>query len=380
MTLKHKKILMVSYTSYMQKLYQTLPREVAIQSGAEVKILVPPYWKELWSGGKAPLEKTSDPAYDTSIGDIVFTGNLHFAVFRNTLAGLIKTFQPDIIDLEDEPFNAGSYQMLWYRKRFAPQSKVVLHASQHQFKHYPPPFNWMERYVLKRAEAILVRNEMARQVLLQKGYAGKLKVVTHGVDISVFKPLDLAEKRRQLNPENKPVCGFIGALEPHKGVIHLLEAVTGLNCRTIIVGDGSEKSRLQKAAAEMDADVLFLPPASHSEVAELMNCMDVFVLPSLTRPNWIEKFGRVLIEAMACGCAMLGSDCGEIPNVIGNGGLIFREGDSADLRKKLSQLLNDPQLRQTLAENGKARVEQQYTWQAVAAETLDVYQQLLGNN
>ena len=58
------KILMISYTSFLQKFYQSLPGEIAMQSDAQVKVLVSEYWKELWSGGKIYLEKTSDPNYE----------------------------------------------------------------------------------------------------------------------------------------------------------------------------------------------------------------------------------------------------------------------------------------------------------------------------
>jgi hypothetical protein len=110
--LKNKKILMLSYTSFIQKFYRTLPLQIKNISGAEVKIIVPPYWKELWGTKKNYLEKIENDILDIYEGKILFTGNLHLAFFRNTLISILKSFQPDIIDLENEPFNFGSFQIV----------------------------------------------------------------------------------------------------------------------------------------------------------------------------------------------------------------------------------------------------------------------------
>ena len=376
--LSNKKILMVSYTSFIQKFYQTLPREIARAGGAAVEVLVPPYWKEIWSGGKKWLEKSEDPFYRLHVGRIFFPGNLHFAFFRERLASLLKGLQPDIIDLEDEPFNAGSFQMMWYRRRYTPGSKIVLHASQHQFKHYPPPFNWVERYVLKRADAILVRNSMARDVLLRKGYRGILEIVTHGVNTEAFAPREAPALRRELSSDGKPLVGYIGALAEHKGIDHLIRAIRGLPCRLLLVGDGPERESLSKLAGELQVDLCWRPPADHAGVAAYFNALDVFVLPSLTRKNWIEKFGRVLIEAMASGVPVIGSESGEIPRVLADAGWTFPEGDEPILREKITTLLNRPDLRQELADRGRRRAEQVYSWQAIAKQTVAVYERILG--
>jgi glycosyltransferase involved in cell wall biosynthesis len=100
-------------------------------------------------------------------------------------------------------------------------------------------------------------------------------------------------------------------------------------------------------------------------------------LPSLPRSHWKEQFGRVLIEAMACGVPVVGSRSGEIPHVIGQAGLTFSEGDVQGLRASLSQLMDDPALCADLARRGRERVLAHYTQAKIAAETHEVYRQLL---
>lgn len=374
------KLLMISFSSFLQKYYQTLPHEIKRQTDWNVKVLVPAFWKEKWSGGKIFLEKHQDDFYDIVIGKILCPGNLHFSIFLTQLKNLLKNFQPDIIDLEDEPFNLGSYQIVNYRNRYTAKSKVILHASQHQFKYYPPPFNFIEKYVLKRVDAILARNQMAINVLRQKEYRGLLFKVTHGVDINAFHPREQPNLCHQLNPGRKLIIGFVGALDEHKGVHHLIEALEGVECKLLLVGNGRFKDKLQQLSKLKKVDTEFILSASHLEVAHYMNCMDIFVLPSLTRPNWVEKFGRVLIEAMASGLSIIGSDSGEIPNVIGNTGLIFKEGDVSDLHNKILTLTKNSERRIELGQIARSRAQRFYSWNKIAKETIEVYHKLLGSS
>jgi glycosyltransferase involved in cell wall biosynthesis len=85
----------------------------------------------------------------------------------------------------------------------------------------------------------------------------------------------------------------------------------------------------------------------------------------------------VLIEAMACGVPVIGSTCGEIPNVIGDAGLTFPEGDVEALRTALMRVQRDVALRQDLAARGRARVLAHYTQQQIAEATVQVYRQMM---
>jgi glycosyltransferase involved in cell wall biosynthesis len=105
--------------------------------------------------------------------------------------------------------------------------------------------------------------------------------------------------------------------------------------------------------------------------------LDALVLPSRSQPNWVEQFGRVLIEAMACGVPVVGSDCGEIPNVIDEAGLVFPEDDAETLRECLMRLMRDPALWATLARRGRERVLNHFTQKRIAARTVAIYRELI---
>jgi glycosyltransferase involved in cell wall biosynthesis len=104
-----------------------------------------------------------------------------------------------------------------------------------------------------------------------------------------------------------------------------------------------------------------------------MNALDVFVLPSETRSNWREQFGRVIVEAMSCGVPVVGSDSGEIPTVLGDAGLIFHEGDSAESAGQLLCLLSNPEERVRLSHAGRERVLRLFSVEQVARKHLSLY-------
>jgi glycosyltransferase involved in cell wall biosynthesis len=109
----------------------------------------------------------------------------------------------------------------------------------------------------------------------------------------------------------------------------------------------------------------------------IMRRFDVLVGPSLTTPRWKEQFGRMLVEAMACGVPVIGSDSGEIPNVIGDAGIVVPEGDCVALRTAIARLRDDPAERRLLAERGHIRARTLFTQEAVARRTYGVYQEML---
>jgi glycosyltransferase involved in cell wall biosynthesis len=99
--------------------------------------------------------------------------------------------------------------------------------------------------------------------------------------------------------------------------------------------------------------------------------MDTLVLPSRTEVFWKEQFGRVLVEAMACGVPVVGSDSGEIPHVIADAGIVVPEGDPHALALALLRLRGDEGLRRSFIAKGHARVERLYSIDAV----LPMYQE-----
>ncbi len=146
----------------------------------------------------------------------------------------------------------------------------------------------------------------------------------------------------------KPIV-YLGRLVSDKGVDVLLNALARFpqpRPRLTIIGSGPEEASLRLQARDLDmADsVTFLGPMKGEALVQELNAHEVMVVPSL----WEEPFGVVALEGLACGCVVLASDGGGLPDAVGPAGLLFRRGDSDDLYCKLNDLLSDARLRSRL--------------------------------
>ena len=129
----------------------------------------------------------------------------------------------------------------------------------------------------------------------------------------------------------------------------------------------------QLAALGIAGRVAFEGQVPSSKVPAHLTELHALVLPSHTRHNWMEQFGRVLIEGMASSVPVVGSDSGEIPSVIGDAGLVYPQGNVDALRQHLQALADDRALWADLARRGRERVLAQFTQAQIAAQTVEVY-------
>jgi glycosyltransferase involved in cell wall biosynthesis len=156
-----------------------------------------------------------------------------------------------------------------------------------------------------------------------------------------------------------------------------MEALSGINgvpWKMVVVGAGPLSRELETKWKPLFGDRLRLePPVSHREIPGLMKVLDIFVLPSYGTPRWIEQFGLTLAQAMMAGVPCVGSSSGAIPDVMGPGGVVFRERNVAELREALRSLLVSPSERARLGREGRDFALRNYTHRAVAAATLKAF-------
>ncbi len=147
----------------------------------------------------------------------------------------------------------------------------------------------------------------------------------------------------------------------------------------LIIGDGPMRPEIERrlAARGLQERVRFAGYVPRSETPPYYRAMDVLVLPSRTTATWAEQFGNVMTEAMLCGVPVIGSDSGSIPSVVGNAALIFPEGDIRALAAQIQRLREDPGLRQTLSDRGRAHALEKYSTTALSHQGYEFYQLLL---
>ena len=167
--------------------------------------------------------------------------------------------------------------------------------------------------------------------------------------------------------------GFVGRLVEEKGVLVLVQALAldeRLHAR--IAGGGPLAQRLRDEVTRLGLEgrVELVGALDPSEVIEFYHGLDVLAVPSIPRAGWTEQFGRVAIEAMACGVPVVSSDAGALPEVVGDAGILVPHSDASALAAALADAATTRagQLR----ERGIARAAE-CTWDAVARDYVDLY-------
>ncbi len=351
--------------------YQRKLEELARLPDIDLTVIVPPSWRD--ASGELRLERVHTQGYRMLVEPLRFNGNFHLHYYPTAWRRL-RELRPDVVHIDEEPYNLATWHLLLAAKRVG--AKSLFFSWQNIRRDYPIPFSWGERWTLRNVDYAIMGTQSAADVWTQKGYRGRLAVIQQfGVDPEFFTP--------ETRPRSSGfVIGYVGRLVPEKGIDTLIRAAATLNgaWRVEIIGQGPERAALERLARSLNiADrVAFSGQVASTRMPAFLRGLDVLVIPSRTRPNWKEQFGRVIVEAMSCAVPVVGSDSGAIPGVIGEGGLIFPEGDSAALADHLRALMRDEALRHSLGEAGRAQVINCYTIDQVAAQTAQVYRAMIG--
>jgi len=239
-------------------------------------------------------------------------------------------------------------------------------------------FRPLEKLNLASAHGAIVGNQDAKKLLLKKNFAKPIFVIPQlGVDTTIFKPEPAEQGARKR-------IGFVGRFTHEKGIFTLLEAFADLahffpEWDLVFVGKGPDEEKLKERILHhnLHERTHVLAPVPHDQVAHIMNSFAILVLPSHDTPHWREQFGHVLIEAMACGIPVIGSDAGEIPHVIGTAGRVVPQKDVQALLAELKSLMQDETVRYSLVQQGLQLVHTMYSHQAIAQQTHSSWQEIL---
>lgn len=350
---------------------------LAARPELEVALLTPRWWFE--EGRRIQVPPQPFAPFTWRVGRTLATNNGTRHLYLTGLLGLMRRLQPDIIDLHEEPFSLVALQTLLARDLLVPRAALAFCSYVNIPRRWNHPYQAIEHLVLARADAAYAPNTDVPSILVAKGLRAPARVIPSGVDIDRFAraaPLDLDQ---QLQGAPRPYVGFLGRLEPVKGLDYLVRAAAKLQHpgTLIIAGDGPERSPTEQLVASLGVRerVRFLPGMPFARVPSFLRALDAVVLPSITiPPEHKEQFGRVLTEAMAAGVPVLGSSSGAIPEVIGDAGLLVPERDALALARALDRLMSDPDERARLAALGRQRVAAHYAWPVVAAQAADLYE------
>lgn len=358
--------------AYRDKIRE-LARDIAVTA------VIPERW------GHATIETSPPGVPEPRRVPVRMAGHNHLHFYPGA-GEWLDEIDPDLVHIDEEPYSLVTLQLARLcGRRGIP---FVFFAWQNLVRRLPPPFTRIRASVFRYAAGGIAGTDGAAAVLRRAGFCGRIGVVPQfGVDVDRFRPDECHRDttRRELAiPANAFVVGYGGRVVREKGVRVLLDAFARLArsdpaSHLIVIGDGPESGVLQERARTLGCidRVHFIGHIDSAAMPAVLPALDVLVLPTIGTRTWTEQFGRILIEAMACGVPVAGSRCGEIPNVIGDAGDLFPVGDAAALHAILESHRRHPELRRARAECGRERVLAGFTQRSIAGRTIAFYNTLL---
>jgi len=224
---------------------------------------------------------------------------------------------------------------------------------------------FLEKLAYKNADAIMVSSKRDKRYIEEKYkiLPEKIRYIPNYIDTELFKPLNIPKENR--------IC-FIGRLEEQKNLFNLIKAISNLNMKLVIFGNGSLKKSLQVFSKELKIDVDFRSNIPNKDLAEEFNKSKLFILPS-----FYEGCPKVLLEAMACGISVIGANVYGINEIIKhkeNGYLC--ETDSDSIKKAIIEVLNDENLQEKIKLNARKTILQDFSLEKILKKEKNIYENL----
>lgn len=295
------------------------------------------------------------------------------------LAAYIRHHRIEILHSTDRPRDAIACVVL----AALTGAKALIHAHVNHDDWMGRGVNW----AFGRADAIVGVSNHTASTFVGAGFRpNRVHAVLNAIDVSRWDPsIDRGPGRTSLQvPNGAPLIVSIARLFRGKGHFELLSALAIVkrehpNVRLAIVGsdypaDSGTTRMLMEHASELGVEENVVFTGQRSDIASLLAACDIFSLPSFEEP-----FGLVFAEAMAMKRPVVALTNGGTPEVVehGKSGLLSPPGDIEALAANLGRLLADPQLRIRLGDNGRFRVEQNFTPQRMAKDFAALYARLL---
>ena len=291
------------------------------------------------------------------------------------LARLIKQLQPDVLHAHDPHGVAMAALALSMSTQLA---KPPLIAARRVDFHLRG--SALSRWKYRQVDCFICASEAIRAMLVGDGVPEPRAVTVHeGIDVARAEATPPADLHGEYwLPHQAPLVGNVAALVVHKGQKHLIEAAALVvqkvpDARFVIAGEGELRPSLERQIKEHHLEKHVVLAGFRPDVLSVHKAFDIFVMSSIT-----EGLGTSLLDAMACGKAVVATTAGGIPEVVKDGetGLLVPPRDPAALARAIIALLTDEHARRTMGAAGLERVRERFSVERMVQDTLRVYQRV----
>jgi N-acetyl-alpha-D-glucosaminyl L-malate synthase BshA len=258
---------------------------------------------------------------------------------------------------------------------------TTLHGTDITLVGLHPSFQPITRFTILQSDGIsavshYLKDETVRDFSVP---ASRIDVIPNFVDTEVWRPDREPCHRSKLAPEGQKIVMHVSNFRPVKRVLDVVDVFAKIKkkvpARLVLVGDGPERPRALKHAADLGLrdDVLFL--GRHGSVEEILSCADLFLLPSQS-----ESFGLAALEAMACGAPVVASCAGGLPEVVADGitGYLFPVGAVEEMADAGVRILSDAGHAKRLSEAARALAVERFSATAIVPHYEALYERVLG--
>lgn len=371
--------------SFFEPTYRKRWKLLAKRHPVEVTLLVPKVWKFDWFGETAIYEP--DPVADGNyrVVPLPTTTKQNWSkYFFLSPDAKFREIDPDVIHIQHSEMALIHHQIIPYKKLWASDATITfftMNALGVRQEKWHQRFRW--RHLKNNVQAALCHYPGCRESLRDAAFEKPIyQQTSYGVDEDLFAAdsTEREEVREELGVSDSFVIGYAGRLTADKGVDDLLATLPldGVDWSLLLLGDGEMWDDIGELVRnEGWEDRVILPGFVEKDVvARYMKAMDVYVLGSKTRENWIDTFPRSIVEAMATEIPVIGSDSGAIPYQVGDAGIIYPEGDVSALKAHLTELASDPARRERLGEQGRKASVSRFGQRTLADNFYKILQQL----
>lgn len=331
-------------------------------------------------GALGPMQRVVDKAFRLRSENLYYFLGMEQALKGAAIVECLETFHPycrQALDLKAK---------LGYKLVFSVHENVAFAHENLALRRD------IKRRAFENADAFTAMCEQGRNSLILEGApADRIHLSGAGVDTDALcpgtpDPEALAPLALPAKGDGELYLLFAGRLVWEKGIFDALEALALLSradkttqYRLLVAGDGPEDAKLRALAARAGVTdrVHFLGRVSAAQMVALYRLADLCLAPSIPTPRWQEQFGCVLIESMACGCPVVATHTGSIPEVVGDIGFLVAPNHHTQLADTIRRAAAQPEDRQDRARRGRDWVVERYDNRAVAGRIAQVYRNIL---